>query len=546
MTEVMSTTSSPSASPAPASLSPNPNHPPLPPLVTSPPARRSNLQRPLSHASKNRLSQYSITSDRPSRSRPPSHIFPAFHSSLPYTTVRDFAYGIHHPLHYGPLPEPSNPPSGTSTPASESKRFSDPPTSWDSRGSWEIGSHAGTGLAKGGELPPIHFGDGPPWSEDEDLQSPIVISSRHKKHKTSNHSHGSGRGRGRSREEGVERNPNLLSPDNFGQDRSFYAGSNGDGSERYYVSNGSEANGPGGEIVTVPAGQAWSGSLAPTENTGSRRDSHFAGSLLPSRTYADNNEGQQNPTYQSDSDVSSRSSSPSRARDESRYSRDYQFTIASPDEEMHGKAVALFDFERENENELPLVEGQIIWVSYRHGQGWLVAEDPKTRESGLVPEEYVRLLRDIQGGLSSLTGQVDGMFSPGGADSGTPTQAEHGQGFSQTPTATNGNGSAGNGYQQPIVSTFSTSSKDLHPYPQHLLGTTQAGMAPPQVVHYHGQRGGSQANTPTLANSLEGGLGRRDSEPAVSTTTKTAKPKEKKAVEEPQGSPMDEDASDDE
>jgi hypothetical protein len=212
---------------------------------------------------------------------------------------------------------------------------------------------------------------------------------------------------------------------------------------------------------------------------------------------------------------------------------------------MHGKAVALFDFERENENELPLVEGQIIWVSYRHGQGWLVAEDPKTRESGLVPEEYVRLLRDIQGGLSSLTGQVDGMLSPGGADSGTPTQAEHGQGFSQTPTAINGNGSAGNGYQQPIVSTFSTSSKDLHPYPQHLLGTTQAGMAPPQVVHYHGQRGGSQANTPTLATSRERGLGRRDSEPAVSTT-KMANPKDESAEGENHAIPMDEDASDDE
>ncbi|PWW79122.1 hypothetical protein C7212DRAFT_153733, partial [Tuber magnatum] len=60
---------------------------------------------------------------------------------------------------------------------------------------------------------------------------------------------------------------------------------------------------------------------------------------------------------------------------------------------MHGKAVALFDFIRENENELPLVEGQVVWVSYRIGVGWLVAEDPKTGESGLVPEEYVRLLR---------------------------------------------------------------------------------------------------------------------------------------------------------
>jgi len=193
--------------------------------------------------------------------------------------------------------------------------------------------------------------------------------------------------------------------------------------------------------------------------------------------------------------------------DESRYSRDYQFTIASPDEEMHGKAVALFDFQRENENELPLVEGQVIWVSYRHGQGWLVAEDPKTHESGLVPEEYVRLLRDIQGGLNSLTGQPnDQLLSPVG-DSGTPTQAEHSQTFGHSATPSNGS----NGYQQPIVSTFSTSSKDLHPYPQHLLGT-QAGQAPPQVIHYHGQRGGSQANTPTISSSLEGSQDRTSSQ----------------------------------
>jgi hypothetical protein len=178
---------------------------------------------------------------------------------------------------------------------------------------------------------------------------------------------------------------------------------------------------------------------------------------------------------------------------------------------MHGKAVALFDFQRENENELPLVEGQVIWVSYRHGQGWLVAEDPKTRESGLVPEEYVRLLRDIQGGLNSLVAAQTGeqLLSLVGADSGTPTQAEHSQVHGHAHQPSNGN----NGYQQPIVSTFSTSSKDLHPYPQHLLGT-QAGQAPPQVIHYHGQRGGSQANTPTLSSSLEGSQDRTSSQDA--------------------------------
>lgn len=177
--------------------------------------------------------------------------------------------------------------------------------------------------------------------------------------------------------------------------------------------------------------------------------------------------------------------------DESRYSRDYQFTITSPDEEFHGKAVALFDFERENENELPLVEGQIIWVSYRHGQGWLVAEDPKTQESGLVPEEYVRLLRDIEGGMNSLTGPVGdgGRASPNEADAPAAVEQCGKQRHSSIASA--------NGYHQPVVSVFSTSSKDLNPYPTEQLGI-QAGQTPPQVVHYHGQRGGSQTNAPTI------------------------------------------------
>ncbi|KAK8440114.1 HOG (high osmolarity glycerol) pathway protein [Candidozyma auris] len=60
-------------------------------------------------------------------------------------------------------------------------------------------------------------------------------------------------------------------------------------------------------------------------------------------------------------------------------------------EEINRKAVALFDFEPENDNEVPLTEGQIIWISYRHGQGWLVAEDPESGENGLVPEGYVEI-----------------------------------------------------------------------------------------------------------------------------------------------------------
>lgn len=409
-------------------------------------------------------------------------------------------------MHYGPPPESSRPASGMSTPVSESKRFSDPPA-WDSRGNWVPAPWGGNDLITDDELAPIHFGDGPPWSEDEDLQSPVVVSSRHRKHKSS---FGQGRSGRSPRDEGARRT-SMLSQENYDRERGFFVGTRGDGSESYYSHEGDEANGPGGELVTYPPEQARHSTLAPYNIPG-QRDSHFAG-VLPSRSYTDET-GQD---YRSEDDASSSASSPGLARhDESRYSRDYQFTIASPDEEMHGQAVALFDFERENENELPLVEGQIIWVSYRHGQGWLVAEDPKTRESGLVPEEYVRLLRDIQGGLNSLAGQTnEQVLSPQATDSGTPTQAEHSQAFKHTPTASNG---SSNGYQQPILSIFSTSSKDLHPYPQHLLGT-QAGQAPPQVIHYHGQRGGSQANTPTMTTSegtqdrktSQDGMARKDS-----------------------------------
>lgn len=238
-------------------------------------------------------------------------------------------------------------------------------------------------------------------------------------------------------------------------------------------SHGSEANGPGGELVTYPPDQG-----------------HHGHTYQYSQRHENDMDG-----YQSDSSCSSSPGGPE--GDQSRYSRDYQFTITSPDEEFHGKAVALFDFERENENELPLVEGQIIWVSYRHGQGWLVAEDPKTQESGLVPEAYVRLLRDIEGGMNSLTGAlVDVSGSPN--DAGTPTQTEHNNHFGHTPT----HSTSTNGYHQPVVSTFSTSSKDLNPYPTQQLGI-QAGQAPPQVVHYHGQRGGSQISTPTLTQLQE-------------------------------------------
>ncbi|KAK6454233.1 protein that interacts with Nap1, which is [Scheffersomyces xylosifermentans] len=70
---------------------------------------------------------------------------------------------------------------------------------------------------------------------------------------------------------------------------------------------------------------------------------------------------------------------------------DNDFDEGRSNDEINRKARALFDFHPENDNEVALTEGQIIWISYRHGQGWLVAEDPTTAENGLVPEEYVEI-----------------------------------------------------------------------------------------------------------------------------------------------------------
>lgn len=283
--------------------------------------------------------------------------------------------------------------------------------------------------------------------------------------------------------------------------------------EEYFVSaNGAEGklrsqagkgkNAREEDLVTYPPGKARQSMLAPNRyHAPGQRDSHFA-ATLPSRSY---NQEEDEEDSQEESDM------PPNA-DESRYSKDYQFTIASPDEEMHGKAVALFDFARENENELPLVEGQVIWVSYRHGQGWLVAEDPKTRESGLVPEEYVRLLREIEGGWTSLSGELDEEVGPS-QDPLSPVPAAPEQAAASSHPEQS-NGSQETEKRPPIVSTFSTSSKDLSPYPHKLA----SGHAPPPVNHY-----GSQNNTPTHTSAPSGPLKRNSSEGTRSRSPEQAK-----------------------
>ncbi|KAL2864186.1 adaptor protein NBP2 [Aspergillus lucknowensis] len=361
----MTTTTSP---PPSQQTVPSPNLTVLHPLVTDTPVRLSGRQRSSSYT-KDRLSTFSnLSVASQNRSRPGSHVFPIFHSSLPYALVRDFAYPPIHPFHYGPLPLSA---SGLSSPVSDQRRLSDPPGSWDSsRGHWSTGPW-GTDHGHGHQqLPAMSFGDGPPYSEDEDLHSPVFSAPRHRKNKSTGTDLNGGEDRFSG---GNTYKPNMSHlPDN---ERGMLVSMNADGSETYYVNDEDAAeNGPGGDLVTYPANESrytYIGAYHDIQGYG--RDAGFESEEDYAGTH--------------------------------RYSREFQFSVGCPDEEMHGKAVALFDFTREHENELPLAEGQVIFVSYRHGQGWLVAEDPRTGESGLVPEEFVRLVRDIEGGLTSLNGE---------------------------------------------------------------------------------------------------------------------------------------------
>jgi len=289
------------------------------------------------------------------------------------------------------------------------------------------------------QLPAMTFNDGgPPYSEDEDLRSPVVTTSRHRK----NRSNTGERGR---------------SPGAAGHDRGTIIDINGDQVEEYRPTDSDDLDGPGGEIETYtnPKRQA------------NHRDSNFAKPIQRLKSPQEYKEP-----------VSEEDASEEEGDDDEgdpRYSKDYSFTIASPDEEMHGKAIALFDFMPEHENELPLHEGQVILVSYRHGQGWLVAEDPQSGESGLVPEEFVRLLKHIEGGLNGLqsvdldgheTLDVDYVPSPisnDPASAATPTPQHHQFGDTAGHTLKSSNGGLPSGRHPAVQSNFSTSSRDFSP-----------------------------------------------------------------------------------
>jgi hypothetical protein len=296
---------------------------------------------------------------------------PQFASSLSYALVRDFAYPAIHPLHYGPPMA-----SGLTTPGDSLKeavaaggapwfrRLSDPavPSTASVDLPWDE-DLVQFRLRHANQPPPLNFADGPPWSEDEDLQSPVVVPKHatHRKHKSAM-PQVSNNGLTPKSAQGYADKEWSMRRRSTGIDGSYYRTSAGPQD----LMDGE----PGGELYHHAEEDEY--------------DPAGAGYYDPDIVYSDDDDGGSFRSGEDDDGITDDYSS--------RFSKDYQFTIASPAEEMHGKAVALFDFIQENENELPLVEGQVVWVSYRHGMGWLVAEDPKTGTPSPPPHNPVYLL----------------------------------------------------------------------------------------------------------------------------------------------------------
>ncbi|KAF4552693.1 SH3 domain-containing protein 1 [Elsinoe fawcettii] len=311
-----------------------------PPLSLDPVKRQSTLPH--------RLSSYSQ-----SRSRHTSTVFPLFHSSLQYALVRDFAYPPYNPMHYGPVPDRHSIYSSTDGDY-DSRRVSDPPP-WDaSAGPWRDSSFDKTGQ----QLPSTSFGLGD--DSDDDGTGNRRSSRRISKHRKSK---------------------------SYADMEAYTRGRRRTSRERK-----STQRGTGGQGQHSANSSAYVGYFAePFDRNDSAYSNQFARQSRDNRgpgyEISINADGV-HPPFREDGE--SVPYSPSALED-------HRPESASLDESFAGPSLALYDFNPENDNELELREGQIIQVGYRHGQGWLVAMNLETGEQGLVPEEYVRLLRDIEG-----------------------------------------------------------------------------------------------------------------------------------------------------
>lgn len=305
-----------------------------------------------------------------SRSRPTSSVFPIFQSSLSYALVRDFAYPQFHPLHYGPAPEPPSRGSDDQTPSfSSSRRLSDPPPSWETsgRGGWGAGPWGGDGGANyggvGDQLPSTSFDDDA--VSDEDVSG--KLAKNHRKSKSAHES------RGRST---VKRGPRNQVPGLDSQ--GFFAAAPSDDEEEERETEDEKGAG----ASTLPAHRY----THSPDDLSARHHARLSALEPPFSDSSDPSDGPGGPLHHLHDGHSHRP------------------TSTSLDESFAGPSLALYNFIPENSNELALREGQIIQVGYRHGQGWLVAMDMESGEQGLVPEEYVRLLSEIEGWGEHLEG----------------------------------------------------------------------------------------------------------------------------------------------
>lgn len=331
----------------------------LQPDMASPPAAATTTTTSPNRSSTRR----SLMSTRSrSRSRPTSNVFPLFPSFLSYALVRDFAYPQFHPLHYGPTPEPQSRGSDDTAGFSSSRRLSDPPPSWDGRG-WGAGPWGGDGGAhfgQGDQLPSTIFDDDA-GSDTEDISG--RLAKNHRKSKSAHES----RGRAPAKRGPRNQVPGLDS-------QGFFAAGPDDDEEE--------------EAEEAHAGNT----LPPHRYTNSPDD---LSALHHARLSA------LEPPFSDSSDPADAPGGPLHHLHDGHSHRP---TSTSLDESFAGPSLALYNFVPENSNELALREGQIIQVGYRHGQGWLVAMDLESGEQGLVPEEYVRLLEEIEGWGEHLEG----------------------------------------------------------------------------------------------------------------------------------------------
>lgn len=308
--------------------------------------------------------------------------------------IRDFAYAPFHPMHYGPPPPPTPPApssSGTSTPASEwpgHRRLSDP---WDggaasgighNNSNWSAGPWGGDGALfddvddEGEALPSTSFGDdeGPRRGRGQQQQY-------HRKSKSYADVSDYERGRRRGESAGWQ-----------GQRRS--RGEEGGGG---FLAGGAQSDPAGRESLRLSRGYGYPTTTSTT--TSDHREG--GGGWTKPAAAGQSRQHQLSPrTFTASSRASSTAESDSFPLDaEDSPPEEYppfRSSLGPDDENLYaGRSLALYPFEPENGNELRLAEGQVIMVAYRHGQGWLVAEDPQTGEQGLVPEAYVRLLSDL-------------------------------------------------------------------------------------------------------------------------------------------------------